>query len=173
MRKGTTRPTGFGRAFLLWALLLGLGSGCAPRAEDPFLGGLSLAGYEQAGPLIAYNQRTLFDYVDGEAEIYLPLGFRLLYSQTYSSLGTGALVVADAYHMGGAAGAERTFARFTEEGGAELRGIGDAAWTDEHVVLFRRGPYCVRIWPDPSPEPQVRPNRSDLIQLAKALAASL
>ena len=82
-------------------------------------------------------------------------------------------MVMDAYQMGRAEGAERIFERFTRETGSKVRGMGDAAWTDKHIVLFRQDRYFIRISPDPSPDSAAKPNLEDLLELARSAGRAL
>jgi hypothetical protein len=153
--------------FLLGALA------CSHAPKNPFLEGLPLKGFEQAGPLAVYNRRNLFDYMNGEAEVYLPAGFRLLYTQVYEKKDVGSRMVADVFDMGTPDGAETVFRKFSEEGGSRVRGLGDAAWTDNWVVLFRRGGYYLKVYADPSPENEVKPTLQDILDLSRTIDRAL
>ena len=147
--------------------------GCYAPHKNPFLPGLGLKGFEPGSPLTVYNRENLFDYIDGEADVYLPLGFRLLYTQSYRKQETDALMVVDAYDMGSSEGAQRVFDRYTEEGGSKIQGFGESAWTDEWALLFRRGRYFVRITPHPSPESEVKPGPQDMLELGRQMDGAL
>jgi len=71
----------------IWLKLLPLTilfiSGCQDSLSNPFLKGLDIKGFEQASSLVIYNRNNIFDYINGEAEVYFPFGFQLLYSQIY------------------------------------------------------------------------------------------
>jgi hypothetical protein len=142
---------------------------CHAPSERHILEGLDLEGFKQARPLVVYNKDNIFDYIDGEAEVYFPFGFELLYSLSYRNPETDAWMVVDAYDMGTSQGALGVFGRFTEEGGKEIQGIGEAAWTDDYVVLFRRASYFFRIWPDPSSDSAASPGLSDMFELSRQI----
>jgi hypothetical protein len=55
-------------------------------ADHPFLHGLDFKGFEQKGPLLIYNRKNIFEYMNGEAENYLPNGFILLYVGKFEAL---------------------------------------------------------------------------------------
>jgi len=143
--------------------------GCFLRPTNVFQKGLNLRGFERASPLVIYNSKTLFDYIDGEAEIYLPLGFQRLFNQSYRVMQTGALVVVDAYDMGTYEGAHGVYERYTEEGGSGIEELGESAWTDNYIILFRQGRHFLRIWPDPSPESKAQPSFANMLELSRAL----
>jgi hypothetical protein len=134
---------------------------------NPFLEGIRLEGFEQAGPLTVYNARSIFDYLNGEAEVYLPLGFRQLYMLMYEKEETGARMIMEAYDMTSPAGAHDIFKRYSKKKGREIDGIGDSAWTDNYIVLFRHDRLFLRVWADPDPEVEAKPTIKDLIELSK------
>lgn len=149
------------------------GAGCYPSHQNSLLCGLFLKGFEQAGPLVVYNRANIFDYIDGEAEVYLPLGFRLLFTQRYQKQETAVLIIVETYDMGTIEGAKTVFARYTQGGGSGIHGIGESAWTDNYLVLFRKSNYFFRILPDPSLESEVKPGLQDMLSLSKAIDRAL
>jgi hypothetical protein len=156
-----------GVAFL--ALLLS----CSLPRPNPLLEGPKLKSFEQAGPLTIYNRANLFDYMNGEAEAYLPLGFRLLYVNICRTEKTDSRMVLEIYDMSTPEGAGAILKKYSIEGGSSLSGIGEAAWSDKGIVLFRQGNYFVRIFPDPSPENEVRPTMQEMLDLAREIAAAM
>ena len=154
------------------ALFLILLSCSFPRSI-PLLEGPKLKHFEQTGPLTVYNRANLFDYMNGEAEVYLPMGFRLLYVTIYRAEKTDSLTVLETYDMGTPEGAGGIFRKYSGEGGSHLSGIGDGAWADKGIVLFRQGNYFVRIFPDPSPENEVRPTMQEMLDLAREMVPIL
>jgi len=143
--------------------------GCFLHNTSVFQNGMNLKGFERAGPLAIYNPKNLFDYIDGEAELYFPFGFQRLFNQSYRVMQTGALVVVDAYDMGTYEGAHGVYERYTEEGGSGIEELGESAWTDNYIILFRQGRYFLRIWPDPSPESKAQPSFEHMLALSRAL----
>jgi hypothetical protein len=152
-----------GVAFL--ALLLS----CSLPRPNSLLEGPKLKSFEQAGPLTIYNRANLFDYMNGEAEAYLPFGFRLLYASVYRTEKTDSRMVLELYDMSTPEGAGAILKKYSSEGGSSLSGIGDAAWSDKGIVLFRQGNYFVRIFPDPSPDNEVRPTQQEMLDLAREM----
>ena len=153
-------------------LIIWMGS-CHLPPPNLFLTGFSLQGFDPAGPLVVYNRGNLFDYMNGEAEVYLPLGFQLLYSQSYEKKDSGARILVDAYDMGSPEGSRAVFAAYTREAGSPVEKIGESAWTDNYFVLFRRGSYFFRVWPDPLPDIVEKPRLQDMIDLSLALDSLL
>jgi len=146
---------------------------CSLPRPNPLLEGPKLKSFEQAGPLTIYNRANLFDYMNGEAEAYLPLGFRLLYVNIYRTEKTDSRMVLEIYDMSTPEGAGAILKKYSTQGGSSLSGIGEAAWADKGIVLFRQGNYFVRIFPDPSPENEVRPTMQEMLDLAREIAARI
>ena len=146
---------------------------CSLPKPNPLLEGPKLKGFEQAGPLTVYNRTNLFDYMNGEAEAYLPFGFRLLYVSIFSNEKTDSRMVLEIYDMSTPQGAGGILKEYSSEGGSGLPGIGDAAWADKGIVLLRQRNYFVRIFPDPSPENEVRPTMQEMIDLAREIAVAM
>lgn len=147
--------------------------GCAQPRQNRLLESPTPAGFEQIGPVTVYNKTTLFDFMNGEAEVYFPLGFRLLYTQGYRSEKTDARMTVEIYDMATDKGSSEVFKHYSGEGGTPLQGIGWSAWTDRWLLLFTQGPFFVRISPDPSKENRVEPAQEDKIALARAVATLL
>jgi hypothetical protein len=146
---------------------------CSPPKPNPLLQGPKFKDFEQAGPLTVYNRANLFDYMDGEAEAYLPFGFRLLYVSIFSHEKTDSRSVLEIYDMSTQEGAGSILKKYSSEGGSSLSGIGDAAWVDKGIVLFRQTNYFVRIFPDPTPENEVKPTPQEMLDLARAIAGAM
>jgi len=147
--------------------------GCYLSKIDPLLSGFDLKGFEQAGPMVVYNRTNLFDYINGEAEVYLPLGFQLLYSQSYRNQEDDSLIIVDVYDMATPKGAQNVFEKYTPKGGSEIQALGASAWTDDYFVLFWRNNYFFRVWPDPAPISEEKPQLQDMINLGQAIDSVL
>jgi hypothetical protein len=147
--------------------------GCNRPHEDAFWKGLKLEGFEKTSILEVYNKDNLFDYMNGEAEVYFSFGFQLLYVQIYRGGETGANMIMESYNMGTSAGAQGIFGKYAHENGTQIKEIGESAWTDNHIILFRSGKYFLRIWPDPSSEAEIKPSLKDQLSLSQALEGAL
>jgi hypothetical protein len=158
------------RQFLLLLLFL---LSCSHAYKNPFLEGFPMKEFEQAGPVTVYNRSNLFDYVNGEADVYLPLGFKVLYTQTYETKDTGARMIVDAYDMGGPDGARAVLQKFVEQGGPQVQDLGDAAWRAYGLLLIQRDRYYLRVFADPSPENEVKPTLQEMLDLGRAIQKAL
>jgi hypothetical protein len=168
MQRTRYRETCFHILFLSIAVMaVALSIGCCPRHENPFLHGLGLKQFVQRGPTEVYNRDNIFDYMNGEADVYLPLGFSLLYTERYRKPGTGKLILVEVYDMGSSNGAEGVFDAYSRKGGRRVEGIGSAAWTDNSLILFWRSKYFFRVAPDPSAQTDAHPDLKDLFELSR------
>ena len=122
---------------------------------------------------MVYNRANLFDYMNGEAEVYLPLGFHLLYVTIYRTEKTDSQMVLEIYDLSTTDGAAAVLKKYSSDGGSSAPGLGDDAWGDKGIVLFRKEKHFVRIFPDPSPENEVRPTMQEMLDLAKEIAAAM
>jgi hypothetical protein len=105
--------------------------------------------------------------MDGEAEIYLPLGFSVLYTERYRKPGTDKLILVEVYDMGSSNGAGGVFYVYSRKGGRKVEGIGSAACTDNSFILFWRSRYFFRVGPDPSEQTYAPPDLKDLFELSR------
>jgi hypothetical protein len=159
----------FTAAIITAASFFAVSACCFPERGNGILDGPGPADYEQIGPTNVYDNKTLFDFMDGEAEVYFPFGFRLLYTRVLRSEKTDSRMSVEIYDMGTHKGSGDVYRHYSTEGGAIIEGIGVSAWTDEWLLLFTRGSYFVRISPDPSPESKVKPTQMEMISLAREI----
>ena len=75
-----------------------------------------------------YDKDTLFDHIDGEAELYFPYGFDVLATATYINTKNPDLwIVADIYRMGSLLDAFGIYSNFRRSGTTEVAiGAGDS-----------------------------------------------
>ena len=158
---------------LIAVIAVFLSIGCCPRHENPFLHSLGLKQFVQRGPTEVYNRDNIFDYMNGEAETYLLLGFRVLYTERYRKPGTGKLILVEVYDMGSSNGAGGVFEAYNRRGGRRMEEIGSAAWTDNSLILFWRSKYFFRIGPDPTAHADTTPDLKDLSELSRNIDHSL
>ncbi|MBN2126094.1 MAG: hypothetical protein JW821_17480 [Deltaproteobacteria bacterium] len=142
-------------------------------AGNPLLDGFPVKGFEQDGPTAVYNRHNLFDYINGEAEIFLPHGFSLLYSYRFRCERSDTLLILDIYRLDAPEGAGAVFRGLTQAGGSRVDGVGDVAWSDGWVLLFTRGRHLVRIAPDPSGQSAAKPQAEDMKALGRGIAPLL
>lgn len=171
LRKSVKVPRRFTRILLLLTMLCIVSCNTSPG--NPFLEGFKLEGFEQASALVVYNKDNIFGYLNGEAEVYLSLGFQLLYMVSFREREGGAQMIMEAYDMETPRGAKGVFGKYIHEAGAPIQGFGESAWTDNHIVLFQRGKYFLRVLPDPSLESETKPNKYNMVSLSQILDVTL
>ncbi|MBW1789775.1 MAG: hypothetical protein JRK53_24690 [Deltaproteobacteria bacterium] len=153
-------------ALVLFLLILCQCARYNTTAQHPFLHGLDLKGFEQKGPMLVFNRQNIFEYMNGEADNYLPKGFNLLYVGKFFVQGKGSEMVMEVYDMGSQKGAASIFRVYVRPPGEALKGIGEGAWKSKSRCVFHRGPYFIRVTADPAPDPDFRPSPEDIEALA-------
>lgn len=89
--------------------------------------------WETDGEDAVYNRETLYDYMDGGAEVYLAFGFREVFSRNYKNHG-GVRITLDIYDMGS---------------GAEAFGIFSSDRVDPEACIGQDSEYgfgLLRFW---------------------------
>lgn len=131
-------------AFVLMALALLMATGCKKQGDAPPLPASNeIAGWEKTGETRTFNSSNLSDYIDGGAEQYLKAGFKSAATSDYK-FQNKLEAVADVYRMSDANAAK---AIYDADPAADAKAVslGDAARGFSQSVVFRKGPYVVRI----------------------------
>jgi hypothetical protein len=102
-----------------------------------------VAGWEKTGETRNYTAANLSDYIDGGAEQYLEAGFKGLSTSDYKYQGK-IDAVTDVYTMADENAARAIF-EADPAGDAKIIALGSAARVFHQSVIFRRGPYLVRV----------------------------
>ena len=118
-------------------------TGCKKKAVDPLPPSGAVAGWEKSGDTRVYEAKDLWQYIDGDAEQYLAAGVVSTSTSDYKYQKQLDAVV-DVYTMGDSAGA-RKILESGNSSGAKTAQVGDAGLEYEQSVIFRKGPYLVRI----------------------------
>ena len=166
-QKGPFHRITSGFALVLLLLIL---CQCAPSdtiANHPFLHGLDFKGFEQKGPLLIYNRKNIFEYMNGEAENYLPNGFIFLYVGKFLVQGRDAEMLMEVYDMGSSKGAGSLFRIYARPPGEALAGIGEKAWRSKSRCVFHWGPYFIRVTANPAAGPDFLPSSDNIEALAR------
>lgn len=149
------RPSTEGRAGLLPLALAGAvlaaAGGCRTVPERPRAPDLILAVAAQSvpgvrlGTIQTYAGERLYDFMDGAAVTYMEHNFHVLAAaDTYRG---ADLAKIELYEMATAGDCERLYSQFAAAPGAPFAaGEAGCSWAGfEPEVLFRRGPYLVRL----------------------------
>jgi len=96
------------------------------------------------GPQI-YTKKTLFEHVNGQAELYFKYGFQESIFGMYQNKKSGEnQIELDIYDMGNVLQAFGIFSRFRNED--RPGGFGLESYLDDHSVLFYKGKYFVLLY---------------------------
>ena len=129
---------------LVAALFVAIGpAACKKRAADPFPATNTVAGWEKTSGTRIFAAKDLYQYIDGDADQYVAAGVVTTSTSDYKYQGK-VEATADLFAMRDAAGAKKMFDAGAPAGGRQLA-LGDAAIGSAQSVLFRKGPYLVRI----------------------------
>src|SRR5271157_1142741 len=119
------------------------GTGCKKKGPDPFPKSGAVAGWEKTSETRVYAAKDLYQYIDGDAEQYISAGVVTTSTSDYKYQGQLEAVV-DVHTMGGAEGA-RKILETGQTKDAKTVQLGDAGVQYAQSVIFRKGPYLVRI----------------------------
>jgi len=117
--------------------------GCKKKAVDPLPPSGAVAGWEKSSDTRVYEAKDLWQYIDGDAEQYIAAGVVSTSTSDYKYQKQLDAVV-DVYTMGDSAGARKILESGGSSGAKNVQ-IGDAGLAYEQSVIFRKGPYLVRI----------------------------
>jgi len=110
-----------------------------------------------------YTRKTLFERINGEAELFFKYGFQKSVFAIYQSKKNREnQVELDIYEMGNVLQAFGVFSRFRNED--RLGGFGLDSFLDDHSALFYQGKYFVILYA-PEPNQEVLRQFSKLISL--------
>jgi hypothetical protein len=118
-------------------------TGCKKAKSDPFPASGSVAGWEKTSDTRVFAAKDLWQYIDGDAEQYIAAGVVSTSTSDYKYQGQLEATI-DVHTMGDAAGA-RKIMEAGETKDAKTVQLGDAGVAYAQSVIFRKGPYLVRI----------------------------
>jgi hypothetical protein len=131
--------------FISSCLSLLLASGSALKPPGSSLGKFpfpaSICGWKATGGVLRFDARTIFDYIDGGAEVYRAYGFRELAVRRYTREGQPS-ITAELFDMGTAQDAYGVFT-FEREGGSV--GVGQDSEFEGGMLRFWSGRYFVAV----------------------------
>lgn len=112
-----------------------------------------------------YNKKTLFEHINGQAELYLKYGFRQSVFAIYQNKNkTQNQIEVDIYDMGNVVQAFGVFSRFRNED--RPGGFGLDSFLDDHTALFYKGKYYVMLYATES-------NPDSLRQFSKLVSSKI
>ena len=135
------------RCLLILAAVLSIASPAlaAERALETLLPASCTSGWVIEGKVTTYTPENLYKYIDGEAELYLPYGFRKAASVMYAKAGSKDLgIVANIFEMGSLLDAFGIYANFRSPALERIK-VGADGFLDESQLMFYQGHYFVQI----------------------------
>ena len=118
-------------------------TGCKKKAADAFPKSGAIAGWEKTSDTRVFAAKDLWQYIDGDADQYTAAGVVSTSTSDYKYQGQLEATV-DVHTMNDAAGARKILeAGQTKD--AKTVQLGDAGVEYAQSVIFRKGPYLVRI----------------------------
>jgi hypothetical protein len=124
-----------------------------------------VAGWIATGEDRTFDRKSVFDYLDGGAEVYLAYDFRRLFTRHFVKPGQGR-VIADVFDMGSSKDA---FGIFSFEREGKDVGIGRDSEYAAGLLRFWKGTYFVAV----TAERETPSSRSAAISLGRAIAAAI
>lgn len=127
-------------------------------------------GWTIDGKVTLFQKDTLFDHINGEAELYFPYGFAELATATYTNtVNPDLAVVADVYKMGSLLDAFGIYSNYRRSDDTGEIKVGAEGFVSSSQLLFYQDRYFVRISVSgaSSLDPEV------LLALSRAIALKL
>jgi hypothetical protein len=104
-------------------------------------------GWNVKEKIDTYTEKDLYKYINGEAELYYPYGFKALATAVYVRSDNHEIsLVADIYEMGSPIDAFGIYSRYRDHG-EEPVSIGTEGFINESQLLFAKNRYFVRLAP--------------------------
>jgi hypothetical protein len=116
---------------------------CKKATVDPFPASGAVAGREKTGDTRVFAAKDLYQYIDGDAEQYIAAGVVTTSTADYKYKGQ-LEATADVYTMGDDVGARKILEHGQTKDANSVQ-LGDAGVAYRQSVIFRKGPYLVRI----------------------------
>lgn len=130
----------FGILFFAFLLLFSCMSGDKPDNKNLFP---EISGFEKSGEIVSYKPETLFEYINGAAELYLSYNFTGLKAQIYEDK-QGNTITAEIYNQ---EKVNNSFGIYSQERPyeCEFLPIGTQANYMEGYLNFYQDKYYVKI----------------------------
>jgi len=103
-----------------------------------------LSGWTPSGDILLYHPETLWDYINGQAEVYLQYGFQAVGTADYVSKGGDDSIVVEIYRM---KSSRHGFGIYAAERrpGDHFMDMGVEGYLGDNVLNFWKGPNYVKI----------------------------
>lgn len=117
-------------------------TGCKKHQANPFPDSGAVAGWDKTSDTRTFAAKDLWQYIDGDAEQYVAAGVVTTSTSDYKYQNHLEATV-DVYTMGDVGGARKILETGTSD--AKRIQLGDEGLAYAQSVIFRKGPYLVRI----------------------------
>lgn len=118
---------------------------------------------------VLYTKDNLFDYINGEAELYFPYGFEVLATARYVNAKNPAVsLVMDVYKMGSLTHAFGMYANYRRSDDVSAKAGADAVLSPSQMLMYQDR-YYVRLQASGAPEIE----KSVFLSCAEALSKNL
>ncbi len=132
-------------AGLVAACLIALPAYASEKSVEALLPPGFGPGWSIDGKVSTYTPGTLYRYIDGEAELYLPYGFEKAATARYVQAGAkGYAVVASIFKMGSLLDAFGIYSNYRSPDVQKVE-VGAEGFADESQLMFYQGRYFVRL----------------------------
>ena len=118
-------------------------SGCKPRVKNALPATNEVAGWQKTDETRIFAAKDLWQYIDGDSEQYMSAGVVTTSTADYK-FNSKLEAVVDVHAMRDIDGAQKIF-QSGQSADARTVQIGDAGFAFHQSVVFRKGPYLVRI----------------------------
>jgi len=141
------------RAGLVCILCLSLPAFAADPAIETLLPAQSCTdGWIMEDKPAIYTKNNLFDYINGEAELYFPYGFEVLVTARYVNTKNPAVsLVMDVYKMGSLTHAFGMYANYRRSDDEQVEAGADAVLSPSQMLMYQDR-YYVRLQASGAPE---------------------
>jgi hypothetical protein len=104
-------------------------------------------GWTMQGKPATYNEKNLYKYINGEAELFYPYGFKALGTAFYAKGGSPDVgLVADLYEMGSPLDAFGIYSRYRDPEAESIK-VGSEGFISESQLMFYKDRYFGRLSP--------------------------
>jgi len=119
--------------------------GCGATSPDAILPPGFSGGWVREGKAAVHHRDTLFEHINGEAELYLPYGFDTLNTAAYANKRhPDALLIADVYRMGSLLNAFGIYSNYRKVDYETVQ-IGAEGFVSPTQCMFYQERYFVRL----------------------------
>ena len=117
----------------------------AEKGIEAFLPASCAPGWAMDGTVATYTPENLYKYIDGEAELYMPYGFRKAATVLYAKPDTKDIgIVVNIFEMGSLLDAFGIYANFRSPTLEQIK-VGAEGFLDESQLMFYQDRYFVQI----------------------------